>query len=221
LGVEQLKREFGDEVAKAFVDRVVPALQRAYSFNVARYQPENGDDARYFGTAVWRTSVYELGMRCSELAGAEMVEADICIEMSLAGRTVRVYKMPPRLGDNVEAFTLSGSKVKVAQARSNDEQLTLFDSGLGAVGPDAGPVSFPRLVVLHQGTPIDGLRWVEVGAPSAGGGNWHWHDRIFDAGWDVGDAGDDPVAPKSSDGSDLGITLKPDLLARRSPLSGA
>jgi hypothetical protein len=184
--VDKLITELGPSPARDFASRAVEALRWAYNFNAKRYDPDNGDDDRFFGTAVWRSAVHKLGLHYHDLPDSEILGKDICFEIEVSGRTIRFYKMPPRLGDNVEAFSLGGSKIKDAQARLNDEQLDLFtEVGIAVVQSAEVSPSFPRLIALHQGTPTDGLRWIVVGAPSAARG-WHWWEKIYDAGWEQG-----------------------------------
>jgi hypothetical protein len=185
--VEKLISEIGSDAAHQLVARVVPALNQAYAYNGRRYSPENGDDDLFFGVAVWRNATHLLEERCSDLPESEVSERGLGFEIELAGRTFRFYKMPPRLGDNIEAFTMAGSKVRVDQAQSNDDQMKLFETDfadLATVVAEDTAIGgrFPRLVVLHQGTAPDGLRWVAVGAPSAAHG-WHWYEKVYDACW--------------------------------------
>lgn len=219
--VNRLISELGLQAASDLVDRVVPALTQAYRFNADRHAPEQGDDDRLFGVAVWRTATHELGRRCCDLPDAEILEQDICFEMELAGRTFRVYKMPPRLGDNVDAFALAGSKVKAAQARLNDEQLDLFREGGVTLAEQTEDPTFPRLIILHQGSPLDGLRWIVVGAPSASRG-WHWWVKVHDAGWSTGQSTGQgtPGAPHSPKAPELGVRIKPGVLGRTKKDSG-
>lgn len=216
--MDKLRRELGADTAEAFVGRVVPALLLAYDTNVKRYRPKHGDDEIFFGVAVWRNATHLLGEHCQGFPGSNMQEG-IVFQMSLEGRTFRFYKMPPRLGDNIDAFTLGGSKIRVAQGQTNDDQLCLFAAASAAVGgvgvvEARGEPEFPRLVVLHQGTPIDGLRWVAVGAPSmASNRSWHWVEKIYDASWtSVGVSGDvTPLGARTPTTRPLDIRLKPEL----------
>ncbi len=217
--MDKLHSELGADTANAFVGRVVPALRQAYDINVKRYRPEQGDDEIFFGVAVWRNATLLLGEHCQGLPGSDMQEG-IIFQMSLEARTFRFYKMPPRLGDNIDAFTLDGSKIRVAQGQANDDQLCLFAevsaAGLGVV-EERGEPDFPRLVVLHQGTPIDGLRWVAVGAPSmASNQSWHWVEKIYDASWSsVGVSGDvTSLGARTPAVRPLDIRLKPELQKR-------
>ncbi len=218
--MEKLRSELGADTASAFVDRVVPALRRAYDINVKRYRPEQGDDEIFFGVAVWRNATHLLGERCQGLPGSDMQEG-IVFQMSLEARTFRFYKMPPRLGDNIDAFTLEGSKIRVAQGQANDDQLCLFAEVVASVGlgvvEERGEPEFPRLVVLHQGTPIDGLRWVAIGAPSmAPNQSWHWVEKIYDASWaSAGVSGDvTSLSTRTQATPPLDVRLKPELQKR-------
>ena len=170
------------------------------------------------GPLCWRSAVHKLGLNCSDLSDSVILEKDISFEIEVSGRVIRFYKMPPRLGDNVEAFALAGSKVKEAQARSNDEQLDLFaQAGVTIVQAEEASTSFPRLIALHQGTPTDGLRWIVVGAPSAARG-WHWWEKIYDASWDQGLGGlggtSTPSEPTGPQTPAHDVRIKPELLRR-------
>lgn len=212
--MDRLRKVLGADTAEAFAARVVPALRRAYEVNLERYRPELGDDDLFFGVAVWRNATHLLGVECADLPGST-VEESSAFQMTLGGRTFRVYKMPPRLGDNIAGFALDGSKIRVAQGEANDAQLTLFSPSSFSPVADVGEPEFSRLVVVHQGTPEDGLRWVEVGAPSRPSDRtWHWHERIYDAGWGLAALPGDVQPPVAPTAPALDVRIKPELLQR-------
>jgi hypothetical protein len=133
---------------------VIRAYEEAYESSQASMSPEEGDDGFVFGVMVWRRAVARLGYYADQY-GIHFTRRNNHIELRLANGTLRPYPGGRNPIDETAKLPFrADSQAKADLVTENTEQLTLFEG-------------FPRvrLVLLHVGDAIHGLRELWIGAP--------------------------------------------------------
>jgi hypothetical protein len=179
----QLDELLGPARARRLRDLIRGALVDAYTENCNRYSEDLGDNNLTFAVSVihnLRHMVdealeFEVGVCITRPRGSFQVEVD--------GRFVfHFYKVPSGAGDVGEKVRFDQSRTKIELLTENTEQLSLtFEDA-----PPAYRAEHARqLVILHSGTPGQGLKDVWVGAPyhsAVNGLSWAWLEEFANEG---------------------------------------
>lgn len=193
---------------------LLDAVDRAYTENVDRYDPEGiGDDATWFGLSVSRNLWHIAEAMTKDINGVRARRASNTFFLEIDD-TYEIYfcKAPPGAG-SVEAVNFD-SHVRSRIITRNGSHLQMrLDLG----GQTPRSLSDEHLahyaVVVHFGDPDDGFSHAMIGAPYLlpnGEFGWEWQEPFgSDAlGEDVlADA--EPVAPQPTpDADDFGLAMR-------------
>jgi hypothetical protein len=178
----QLDEQLDPERARRLRERIRGALVDAYTENCSRYSEELGDNNLTFAVSVvhnLRHMVeealeFEEGVTITRPRGSFQVEVD-------SRFVFHFYKVPSTAGD-VGEMRFDQSRTKLELVAENTEQLSLeFDDH----EPAHTSSQVRQLVVLHSGTPSEGLKQVLIGAPYLSGVNglsWAWLEEFTENG---------------------------------------
>lgn len=176
----QLDEQLGQERAGRLRGLIRGALVDAYTENCNRYSEELGDDNLVFAVSVVHNLRHMLAEALEFEEGISITRPRGSFQVEIDGRFVlHFYKVPAATGD-VGEMRFDRSRTKLELVSENTAQLSLeFE--------DAQLVSSParQLVVLHSGTPDEGLGQVLVGAPylsDVNGLRWAWLEELTDGG---------------------------------------
>ena len=169
-------------------DIVVPVLRRTYDINSARHDPQVGDDAVTFGSAIYRNSWFQLEQAFAEHVGWTTGRPDGSLTITNGDVRLHVYRCGQDELTDLDAFRLDdapASLTKRAIATANSAQLTLalFDEDQPPVSPTTPP-TLRELVIIHAGNPDDGCCGIWVGAPltieeTITASPWAWIDSLW------------------------------------------
>jgi hypothetical protein len=178
----QLDEILGPERARRLRGIVRRALVDAYTENCNRYSEELGDNNLTFAVSVvhnLRHMVeealeFEERITITRPRGSFQVEVDSRL-------VFHFYKVPSSAGD-VGEMRFDRSRTKLELVAENTEQLSLeFD----VHEPVYMSSQVRQLVILHSGTPSDGLKQILIGAPylsAVNGLSWAWLEEFADHG---------------------------------------
>lgn len=178
----QLDDHLGQERAARLRGLIRGALVDAYTENCNRYSEELGDNNLTFAVSVVHNLRHMLEEALEFEEGISITRPRGSFQVEVDGRFVlHFYKVPVATND-VGEMRFDQSRTKLDLVTENTEQLALeFE--------DATPVyasgQIRQLVVLHSGTPGEGLKHVLVGAPYLSGVNglsWAWLEEFSDDG---------------------------------------
>jgi hypothetical protein len=156
------------------------ALVDAYTENCNRYSEELGDNNLTFAVSVVHNLRHMLEEALEFEEGISITRPRGSFQVEVDGRFVlHFYKAPAATGD-VGEMRFDQSRTKLELVTENTAQLSLEFK-------EEEPVYSPtrQLVVLHSGTPAEGLKQVLVGAPylsDVNGLSWAWLEELADGG---------------------------------------
>jgi hypothetical protein len=158
------------------------ALVDAYTENCNRYSEDLGDNNLTFAVSVVHNLRHMLEEALEFEEAITITRPRGSFQVEVDGRFVlHFYKVPAATGD-VGEMRFDQSRTKLELVAQNTEQLSLeFEDEK----PVYSPTQARQLVVLHSGTPSDGLKQVLVGAPYLSGVNglsWAWLEEFADDG---------------------------------------
>jgi hypothetical protein len=170
--------------------RLLRVLDRAYTAHGANHDSEIGCDGYTFGTGVWRGAWFFAGKEFEGIRGADPLHPGNAFFIRFTSPDCRLFLYRDRgKGDIDKRYPFSGaSGVKDRIAENNiayqatfsfmadvlEKQRRLVSSG------DRG--SIPDLVLLHRGTPAEGLTRAAIGLPLSRGeadSAWIFNTTIY------------------------------------------
>ncbi len=173
--MDQLPPEFAP--GGRYHRRLLRVLDRAYTAHGANHDAEIGCDGYTFGTGVWRGAWFFAGREFEGIRGADPLHPGNAFFIRFTSPDCRLFLYRDRgKGDIDKRYPFSGaSGVKDRIAENNfayqatfsfmadvlQKQRTLVSSG------DRG--SIPDLVLLHRGSPAEGLTRAAIGLPLSRG----------------------------------------------------
>lgn len=169
----QLDQLLGEDRARAFRGIATRALVDAYTENCNRFSEDLGDNSFTYAVLVTQNLRHLLAEALGDDAGIQITRPRGSFQVEIDGRVaVHFYKVRPTAGATGE-LRISGSRTKADIVRENT-QLRLDFADEPPIEVMAGA---RQLVVMHGGTPTDGLQGVWVGAPFLSplqGLSWLW-----------------------------------------------
>jgi hypothetical protein len=201
----------GGELRTALLE----AIDRAYTENVDRYDPEGiGDDATWFGLSVSRNLWHIAEVVTKDIAGVQGRRASNTFFLELDGvHEIYFCKAPPG-ANSVEAVNFE-SHVRSRIITRNGSHLQMR---LDVEGQTLRAVSDEELahyaVIVHFGDPDIGFSHAVIGAPYLlpnGDFGWEWQEPFGAEDADEEPRGARPAAPgpkPKPDAGDFGLVLR-------------
>lgn len=177
-----LDEKLGPERAERLRERLHTALVDAYTENCNRFSEDLGDNNLTFAVSVVHNLRHMIEEALEFEEGVAITRPRGSFQVEIDNRFVfHFYKVPAATGD-VGEIRFDQSRTKLELVAQNTAQLSLeFE--------DEQPAdSLSQLVVLHSGTPNEGLKQVLVGAPYLSGVNglsWAWLEELVDQGTEL------------------------------------
>lgn len=161
---------YRDYLTEADIEKIVGCLGAAYYDNGGEYyRPEVGNTNLSFAIAAWQSSVFRLKEAFPRIEGVqECIQERNVFYIRFKNCRLAFFKF--HFTDNAYAFRLHGTSEHRARIVTSNEQLMLFSEPLR------------NLIVIHTGTPDEGLLEAHIGAPVSAertGDGWVWRDQIF------------------------------------------
>ncbi len=158
-------------------EQLLGAITHAYDENCTRYAEELGDNATTFGICLFHNICFLLEQRLEGAADIAITRPDNSFVVRIDDYHLHVYKAPPG-ADSIHGVRFDQSAIRLGLVEANSGQLRLkFDAT-----NEQQVFRAPHLVVVHFGDPIDGVRYVEIGAPissDADGLGWAWVESLM------------------------------------------
>jgi hypothetical protein len=172
----------GAERASRLRTLIRGALVDAYTENCNRYSEELGDNNLTFAVSVVHNLRHMLEEALEFEEGIEITRPRGSFQVEIDRRyVVHFYKVRSGAGD-VGEMRFGESRTKLDLIAENTEQLSL---DFGDEPPTYAQKQIRQLVVLHSGTPADGVKDIWIGAPYLSGVNglsWAWLETFADDG---------------------------------------
>jgi|HubBroStandDraft_5_1064220.scaffolds.fasta_scaffold03141_8 hypothetical protein len=161
---------FRDYLTDRDIEIIVACLGAAYYDNGGEYyRPEVGNTNLSFAIAAWQSSIFNFERAFPKIEGVQECVRDGNV-FYIKFKSCRVSFFKYHFTTHAHTFRLHGTSANRAHIVSANEQLMLFSEPLR------------NLIVIHTGTPEEGLLEVHIGAPVSAertGDGWVWRDQIF------------------------------------------
>jgi hypothetical protein len=157
------------------IEKIIAALGDAYYDNGGEwFRPEVGNTTLSFAIAAWQSSLHNLKKAFPTIDGEQQcVKIGNVFFIQFPKCRIQLFKFRPL--ESADGFRLVGSSRNREDLVGRNEQMALFQL----------PVR--DLIVIHTGTPDDGLLEVHIGAPLSPkrtDDSWIWRDEVFNQALD-------------------------------------
>ena len=190
---------------------LLKAIDRAYTENVDRYDPDGiGDDATWFGLSVSRNLWHIAEVVTQDIARVEARRASNTFFLEVDGVYDLYFCKAPPGASSVEAVNFE-SHVRSRIITRNGSHLQMR---LDLEGQTVRAVSDEKLahyaVIVHFGDPDDGFSHAVIGAPYLlpnGDFGWEWEEPFEDAGEEPAERQPASTQP-TPDAGEFGLALR-------------